>query len=78
MSTSHISAADFKARCLALLDQVHETGEPITITKRGRVVAELVAAGQADDRPWAGLEGKARWSGDPIAPVVPERGGDSG
>jgi prevent-host-death family protein len=76
MSTSHINAADFKARCLALLDQVHKTGEPITITKRGRVVAELVAAGQADDRPWARLGGKARWSGDPIEPIAPEdRGG---
>ena len=34
-------AAEFKAKCLALIDRVRERGEPITITKRGRVVARL-------------------------------------
>jgi len=38
-----ISATEFKAKCLELLDRVNETGEPITITKRGHVVAELRA-----------------------------------
>src|SRR5881396_1635421 len=28
-------AAEFKAKCLALLDRVHHRGESITITKRG-------------------------------------------
>lgn len=30
-----MSAADFKARCLAVMDQVRSTGEPVTVTKRG-------------------------------------------
>lgn len=47
-----LSASEVKARCLALLDRVHDDGEPVTITKRGRVVARLVPAGEADDRPW--------------------------
>ncbi|RMF19340.1 MAG: type II toxin-antitoxin system Phd/YefM family antitoxin [Candidatus Dadabacteria bacterium] len=34
-----IGASRFKARCLALLDEVAETGERIVITKRGRPVA---------------------------------------
>ncbi|MYF89142.1 MAG: type II toxin-antitoxin system Phd/YefM family antitoxin, partial [Boseongicola sp. SB0676_bin_33] len=37
--TSHmikINASDFKARCLAILDNVHETGERVVILKRGR------------------------------------------
>ncbi len=38
---SKISATDFKAHCLALLDQVEENGEPITITRRGLPVAVL-------------------------------------
>lgn len=67
-----IAAADFKARCLALLDEVHELGTPITITKRGRVVARLVPAWEGDERPWERVRGKARWHGDPLAPAVDE------
>ncbi len=36
-----ISATDFKAQCLALLDQMENNGEPITITRRGYPVAVL-------------------------------------
>ena len=65
-------AAEFKAKCLSLLDRVHHRGESITITKRGRVVARLVPAGDADDRPWIRLRerGKVIWHGDPLAPVL--------
>jgi prevent-host-death family protein len=68
-----LPAAEFKARCLALLDRVRERGEPITITKRGRVVARLVPVGVEDERPWMALRGKGRWTGDRFAPVVEER-----
>jgi prevent-host-death family protein len=66
-------AAEFKAKCLALIDRVRERGEAITITKRGRVVARLVPAGDEDDRPWTALRGRGHWTGDPFAPVVDER-----
>jgi prevent-host-death family protein len=66
-------AAEFKAKCLALIDRVRERGEPITITKRGRVVARLVPAGDEEERPWTALRGHGRWTGDPFAPVVHER-----
>lgn len=36
-----IPAGEFKQRCLALLDQVAETGEPLVVTKRGRPVARV-------------------------------------
>ncbi|MFI5025860.1 MAG: type II toxin-antitoxin system Phd/YefM family antitoxin [Solirubrobacterales bacterium] len=39
-----ISASQFKAKCLALLDEVAEGGGELTITKRGRPVAKLVPA----------------------------------
>jgi prevent-host-death family protein len=67
-----LPAAEFKARCLALIDRVRERGEPITITKRGRVVARLVPAGDEEERPWMTLRGGGRWTGDPFAPVVAE------
>jgi prevent-host-death family protein len=36
-----ISASRFKAQCLALLDEVAESGETIVITKRGKPVARI-------------------------------------
>ena len=37
-----VSAADFKARCLELMDRVRETGAEYIVTKHGRPVARLV------------------------------------
>lgn len=62
-----VSASQFKARCLALLDDVAATGEEIVVTKRGRPVARVVAVEQP-----RGLEGSVTFHvGDDelIAPV---------
>ena len=67
-----INASDFKARCLALIDHVHGGGEPVVITKRGKIVARLVPAGDEHAKPWTKLQGTARLVGDPFAPVVDE------
>ena len=69
-----IAAAEFKARCLALLDQVKDDGRPITITKRGHIVARLVPAltDDEDERPWLRVRGRATWIGDPLPPAVDE------
>ena len=37
-----ITAARFKATCLELIDRVAQTGEPVLITRRGKVLARLV------------------------------------
>ncbi len=45
-----VTATDFKAHCLALLDEA-ASGEEIVVTKRGRPVARVVSAdGPADLR----------------------------
>ncbi len=36
-----LTATTFKAQCLALLDEVAETGESLLITKHGRPVARI-------------------------------------
>jgi prevent-host-death family protein len=36
-----LSASHFKAHCLALLDEVADTGEGLIVTKRGRPVARV-------------------------------------
>ncbi|MXY32908.1 MAG: type II toxin-antitoxin system Phd/YefM family antitoxin [Boseongicola sp. SB0664_bin_43] len=79
--TSHmikINASDFKARCLAILDNVHETGERVVILKRGRPVAELSrVAGDSELYPQSELEGTVVIVGDVVGPVLPEEHWDS-
>jgi len=62
---TRVGATDFKAHCLALLDQVEETGEPITITRRGYPVAVLHPAPKdAWKSPADSWSGKAEILGD--------------
>jgi prevent-host-death family protein len=62
-----VSATTFKARCLALLDEIEEKGEPIIITRRGHPVAML---SPAPSDPWKSSvdswKGRARITGDII------------
>ncbi len=44
MSSRRVSASQFKAQCLAMLDDVAATGEEIVVTKRGRAVARVSPA----------------------------------
>ena len=44
MAIRTISASEFKAKCLAMLDDVAATGEEIVITKHGHAVAQLSPA----------------------------------
>lgn len=63
-----INASDFKARCLAIFDEVAAGGEPISITKRGRPVAQLT--GPAPDPDRVALIGSVEILGDIMEPVL--------
>jgi len=63
-----INASDFKARCLAILDEVNRTGQPVTILKRGKPVAQLVPP--AGQYPQQTLFGSVRILGDIVEPVL--------
>jgi prevent-host-death family protein len=66
-----IAAAEFKARCLSLMEDVRSTREPIVITKRGKPVAKLVPA-EAPKKEFIGsLKGVFRIVGDLESPAVP-------
>ncbi len=58
MRTRVVSATEFKAKCLALIDDVRERGECITITRRGQPVAVLGPAQRisfkSSKNSWAG------------------------
>jgi prevent-host-death family protein len=67
-----ISATEFKATCLELMDRVQQTGEEITITKHGKPLAKLAPIEPAHRAPGE-LFGCAKTRltilGDIVAPV---------
>ncbi len=66
-----INASDFKARCLAILDEVNRTGQPVTILKRGKPVAQLMPPTRpAEQYPQQALFGSVKILGDIIEPVL--------
>lgn len=61
-----IPAGEFKAKCLALLDEVAETGQTLVITKRGKPVAQIVPALKQEP---PSLRGSVLWEKDIISPI---------
>ena len=67
-----INAAAFKARCLALIDEVAESGQPITVTKRGKAKVQIVAVREKPKTLWGATKGTFRIVGDIVGPIVDE------
>ena len=61
-----VSASEFKAKCLAMLDEVEARGRTFVVTKRGRAVARIVPLRPAGDR---GLEGSVLYEEDLLSPI---------
>lgn len=66
-----VAAGEFKARCLALMEDVRSTREPLVITKRGKPVAKLVPAEEAKDDFFDRLKGRIQIVGDIVSPIEP-------
>ena len=62
--TREVPAGEFKAKCLALLDQVSMTRQEIVVTKRGHAVARLVLIEKAPS-----LRGSVLQADDIIEPI---------
>jgi len=69
MDNRHISAADFKANCLRLMDEVARQRRPIIITKRGKPVAKLVPVEEEPIDLFGYMAGTAKICGDIIGPI---------
>lgn len=70
MKSRTIPAGEFKAKCLALMDEVQMKRTPITITKNGKPVACLVPAPFEGKDPIFGFfAGRAKIVGDITAPL---------
>lgn len=59
-----VPAAQFKSRCLALLDQVAESGRPVIVTKHGKPVVQIVPVERDEEDIFGFLAGKGRVVGD--------------
>ena len=59
-----IPAAQFKSQCLALMDQVAESGQPVVVTKHGKPVVQIIRAESENDDIFGFLAGKGRVVGD--------------
>jgi len=66
-----MAAGKFKAQCLAIMDQVFESGEPVLITKHGKPVAKLVPAEKQRDDIFGYMAGKAKIVGDIVGSTTP-------
>lgn len=72
-----IPAGQFKARCLAIMDEVQAKRQTVVITKRGKPVAKLVPVEQEKDDIFGFLKGKIKITGDIVSPALtPEEWGD--
>jgi prevent-host-death family protein len=67
-----IGAAEFKAKCLRIIDEMNRDHEPVTITKRGKPVAVLspVETGYRPKSIWGAMRGTVLRYDDPFAPAV--------
>jgi prevent-host-death family protein len=64
-----IGAAEFKAKCLQLLDRVAKDGGELVVTKHGRPVARVVPVEPAEPR---SLRGSVRYRADIVKPLGDE------
>jgi prevent-host-death family protein len=77
MKTRTIPAGTFKARCLAIMDEVASKRESVVITKRGKPVAKLVPVDKEKDDIFGFFKGKGKILGDIVSPAFsPEEWGD--
>jgi prevent-host-death family protein len=66
---AQISAAEFKATCLELMDEVDRTGTPIVVTKRGRAVAQLAPVRTRVRSAFGLLKGRIVVHGNIVDPI---------
>ena len=69
MQRHTISASEFKAQCLKLMDEVNETGEEIIITKNGRPVSKLAPISRRPASLFGAHQGQIEISGDILSPL---------
>jgi prevent-host-death family protein len=65
-----MAAGSFKAKCLAVMDEVQAKHETVVITKRGKPVAKLVPVNAEKDEIYNFMAGKGAITGDVVSPAI--------
>ena len=70
MVMKEVAISEFKAKCLALLDEVHKTKQPIRITRHGKPIAEVTPPTPVNNASWIGsMKGTMQILGDIVSPA---------
>jgi prevent-host-death family protein len=64
-----ITAAEFKAKCLKIMDEMAKTREPVVITKRGKPIARLMPMEEPPHSMFGYMKGTVTIQGDIVAPI---------
>jgi prevent-host-death family protein len=68
-----VAISEFKAKCLALIDQVQKTKKPIRITRFGQPIAEVIPPTPARVKQWMGsMRDSIEIVGDIVSPANEE------
>ena len=71
-SIQEVAISEFKAKCLALLEEVDKTKIPLLVTRRGRPIAEVIPTSpNMEERDWLGsMSDSIEITGDVVSPVI--------
>jgi prevent-host-death family protein len=65
-----IAISEFKAKCLALLDEVEKTKQPLLVTRHGKPIAEINPPAPVENVSWIGsMKGTGKILGDIVSPA---------
>ena len=68
-----VAISEFKAKCLALLDQVQKTKKPIRVTRFGKPIAEVIPPSPPAASDWIGsMKDEIEILGDIVGPASDE------
>ena len=69
-----MAISEFKAKCLAVLDEVQKTRKPVLVTRFGKPVAEVIPpSSNVDSGSWIGsMKDSMKILGDIVSPASDE------
>jgi len=68
-AVNQVTAAEFKAKCLRLMDEVAKHRTTLVITKRGKPIAKLMPIEDERIDPFGCMAGTVKILGDIISPI---------
>ena len=65
-----VNISTFKATCLALMEKVRRTGQPLLVHKRGKPIAQILPPPEPEKSSWLGkYKNVGKVTGDVVSPA---------